>query len=65
MADLADITQDREEAQAPAMIAASKKPVGPAATGFCHCCEAPVPEGHRWCDVECRADWELAQRAGK
>ncbi len=28
------------------------------ATGECLFCEAPVPAGRRWCDADCRDDWE-------
>jgi len=31
---------------------------GPKATGYCLNCEAPVEKPRRWCDVECRDDWE-------
>lgn len=33
-----------------------------AETGFCLNCEAPVPAGHRWCDADCRDDWQRATR---
>lgn len=30
----------------------------PEPTGVClNCCDA-VPDGHRWCDADCRDDWE-------
>lgn len=64
MADEADMTGEREEREAPMRIAASRKPVGPVATGSCLFCDAkPLPEGHRWCDAGCREDWELDKRA--
>ena len=28
------------------------------ATGECLNCFEPVPVSHRWCDAECRRDWE-------
>lgn len=31
--------------------------------GQCHNCGASVPDGHRWCDADCRDDWE--RRAGR
>jgi hypothetical protein len=35
----------------------------PEATGECLFCGQPVVDGRRWCDVECRNDWEReAQR---
>ena len=30
----------------------------PCATGVCLWCGAPVAEGRRWCDADCRDDWE-------
>jgi hypothetical protein len=40
-----------------------RKPEGPAATGFCLNCDARMAQGQRWCDVNCRTDWEKAERA--
>jgi hypothetical protein len=28
------------------------------AVGLCLNCSAAVPEGHRWCDADCRDDWQ-------
>ena len=28
------------------------------ATGECLNCFEPVPAGHRWCNANCRNDWE-------
>lgn len=39
-----------------------RKPDGPSATGACLWCEAQVPHGRRWCDAECRDDWEASRR---
>lgn len=40
-----------------------RKPDGPAATGHCLNCDARMAPQQRWCDVNCRTDWEKAQRA--
>lgn len=56
MADEADMTADRDELEAPMRIAASRKPVGPPATGVCHWCEEPVGPSLRYCDADCRDD---------
>lgn len=32
------------------------------ATGFCLWCEAEVKEPKRWCDADCRNDWEKDKR---
>ena len=54
MADEADITAERDESEYAMRLAASRKPVGPAANGSCHWCEEPVPKTVRYCDAECR-----------
>lgn len=36
---------------------------GPHATGSCLACGAKVPKGRRWCDADCRDDWERGARA--
>lgn len=63
MADEADLTAEREEKEAPARLLAARKPVGPAPIGACLSCEEVLPDGHRWCDQDCRTDWEKAQFA--
>lgn len=30
----------------------------PQATGECLYCYAELPDGQRWCDMECRDEWE-------
>lgn len=57
MADEADMTQARDEAEAPHRIAASRKPVGPLPNGRCHYCDEIVSDEKRWCDVTCRSQW--------
>lgn len=37
----------------------------PVADGKCHNCEALLPQGVRWCDADCRADWQKHERANK
>lgn len=59
--DDADIVTAREERFGPAQIAASKKPPGPAATGFCLYCDEPVMEGDRWCSADHRDAWQKEQ----
>lgn len=31
------------------------------ATGKCLNCGYQVPPGHRWCDADCREDWQKTQ----
>jgi hypothetical protein len=40
-----------------------RAPEGPAPTGYCHNCEARLAPRQRWCDTNCRTDWERAKRA--
>ena len=35
-----------------------RRPVGPPPTGACFWCDAIVPFPRRWCDAECRDEWE-------
>ena len=58
MSDIADITQERAESEAPYLLAAARKPEGPAATGVCLWCEYPLTEGMRFCNADCRDDYQ-------
>lgn len=62
MADIVDVTAERDEREHDARIAACKKPVGPVAKGSCHYCGERIPEPMRWCDADCRNEWESEQR---
>lgn len=58
---------DRADHQAEqALLAALRRrlPAGPEATGSCLWCGVEVAAGARWCDRECRDDWEQAARRG-
>lgn len=35
----------------------ARRPEGPQPTGYCLNCDEPLPIG-RWCDANCRDDWE-------
>jgi hypothetical protein len=56
MPDLADLAQAQNECL-DQMTLAMRKPAAPQATGFCLNCGEPLPAG-RWCDAECRDDWQ-------
>lgn len=62
MADDADTTADRDEAEAPLRLARSWRDPGPAATGKCHWCHEPVAGSLRYCDADCQADHGRALR---
>ena len=61
--DELDLLTEREELAGPARIAASRKPVGPEATGRCLNCDEHVPTGSRWCNAECFSDWQKREVA--
>lgn len=68
-----DIDRASEREQELTREALSKRmPEGPKITGLCHQCGAELyvnwmmsggvlkPDGRRWCDSQCRDDWEKA-----
>jgi hypothetical protein len=57
VADVADLAQVPIEVFERLALAA-RKPAAPPATGFCLNCAEPLPGGRRWCDADCRDDWE-------
>ena len=60
-----DRAQEREQQdRAIALSAARNAPTLPS-TGACHWCDASVPEGAHFCDVDCREDWAREQAAIK
>jgi hypothetical protein len=55
--DLADLAQAFSEPLERFTLAA-RCPAAPAATGHCLNCGEPLPAGRRWCDTDCRDDWQ-------
>ena len=39
----------------------ARKPAGPPAIGKCYFCSSPLKGGQRWCDEECRNEWQDLQ----
>ncbi len=60
MADEADRAQAVIDLLLDAAIAGVKKPGGPKPAGFCLKCGAPLDQDRRWCDADCRDDWQRA-----
>lgn len=58
MADDVDRTQARAEIEATYLAAASRKPAGPPPNGRCLYCNEPLADGRRWCDADCRDEWQ-------
>lgn len=66
MSDFADLASEREELDRDlALKAAHKHAPALPATGHCHNCEAMLPEGLRFCDCDCRNDYDARQRAAR
>lgn len=64
--DEADMSQEHAEKEAPYLIAASRRPVGPTATGRCLFCDEIADDDQRWCNSFCRDEWarEVKLRGG-
>lgn len=57
MADEIDITAERLERELAALVERQARR-GPSPTGRCLWCGEPADDGRRWCDADCRDDWE-------
>lgn len=56
-ADLAQARAEREDEARRRFRVAPRESVGPY-TGYCYNCGVPVIDPRRWCDADCRDDWE-------
>lgn len=65
MADEADRTQERDEQEAPARLAAARKAEAPKTYGKCLYCNADIAATLRFCDAYCRDDYEHEQTLRK
>jgi predicted nucleic acid-binding Zn ribbon protein len=57
-------TESEEKYRDLALAAARNVPTLPT-TGRCHYCDASVPPGAHFCDVDCREDYERERAAAK
>ena len=57
MADIIDDANERSDIFLRSALSFQRK-VAPAPTGVCFFCGDILPYTHRWCDVDCRDDWE-------
>lgn len=66
MTDIIDYASDREQLDRDRAIDAARSthPVAKA-TGRCLWCNTELTYGKRWCDAECREDWELNQESSR
>ena len=60
MADLADKAAAYQQQEIDAAVT-HRKPVGPVAVGRCLWCDEPLSGDRRWCDTECRDEWEATR----
>lgn len=63
MSDIADRAQDHMEREEALVLAAGRKPPGPARDGHCLNCGAAVE--HLFCDSDCRLDYEARTSLGE
>lgn len=63
MTDVFDQATEREEKDR-ALCLQVRMPEGPKPTGYCLNCgpDVPLEAGLRWCDTNCRDDWQLRQK---
>ncbi len=54
--DEADYAQEKADFLA-SLPRVSTSPLPP--TGFCYNCDEPLVDGRKFCDNDCRDDWEL------
>lgn len=57
MADIADKAADHIERESIGLLA-RRKPIGPVANGRCHFCDEILNDTDRWCDANCRDDYQ-------
>ena len=60
MVDIVDEAGEREE-ELRAKALAVRKPPGPVPCGRCYHCDAELDRRLRWCDSDCKKDWERLQ----
>lgn len=58
MADEVDKANDMQEIILAMNIKANSRPLVIITTGKCLWCDEDVGSGMRWCDANCRDDWE-------
>lgn len=61
MSDDIDRAADLEELQRTIALSA-RKMKAPEALGYCMNCYETLPPPDRWCDLDCRTDWEMIER---
>lgn len=62
-ADVNDLASDLEQAERDYAIQSARNYRSPIATGLCLYCSSEVGSGMRWCNSDCRNDWERIEPA--
>lgn len=62
MADIIDLGNEAAETFLRAALS-TREETGPRPNGRCHNCGEPLRGSLRWCDSDCRDDWEASGRA--
>lgn len=62
MSDDIDKANETAERYLSAAIA-NRASDGPVPCGYCHFCGERIPYDQRWCDADCRDDWQAEQDA--
>ena len=57
MADIIDLGNEAADTFLRAALS-TRKPTGPEYNGHCYNCGDKVPYPRRWCDADCRDDWQ-------
>lgn len=61
MADIADQAAQQNELADAATLRTYRRAEGPTARGQCYNCGEVLTGAARWCDEDCREDWERRQ----
>lgn len=64
MSDSIDIAARANDCYEAAALS-HREPGGPTPDGYCHFCHEPLPNGIRWCNPDCRDDWQKEQDAAE
>ena len=58
MATVDDQATQKEEFDREIALKYHRKDSGPTPCGLCYYCQSPVRPNARWCDEDCRDDWQ-------
>lgn len=61
MADICDQADQQNTIALEIAVKSNRKPEGPKANGTCHYCGESVGQVERWCNIDCRVDWQRLQ----